>query len=39
MYIGDEINTAQKKIATNKEEFANAKEIRQHRQGSQIIDP
>lgn len=31
--VEGEINKAQKRIATYKEEFANAKEIRQHRQG------
>ena len=33
MCVEGEINTAQKRIATYKEEFTNAKEIRQHRQG------
>lgn len=36
LYIEGQINTAQKTIATYKEEFANAKEIRQHRQGTEI---
>lgn len=35
-YKGEEINAAQKRIATYKEEFANAKEIRQHRQGKLV---
>ena len=34
---GEEINAAQKRIATYKEEFANAKEIRQHRQGKLVV--
>lgn len=36
MHAEKHINTAQKRIATYKEEFANAKEIRQHRQGNEI---
>ena len=35
MCVEGEINTAQKRIATYKQEFANAKEIRQHRQGNE----
>jgi len=35
VHVEEQINTAQKRIATYKEEFANAKEIRQHRQGNE----
>ena len=34
LYTEEQIGTAQKSIATYKEEFTNAKEIRQHRQGN-----
>lgn len=34
--IREQINTSQKRIATYKEDFANAKEIRQHRQGKEF---
>lgn len=33
----EQIGSAQKRIATYKEEFTNAKEIRQHRQGNATI--
>lgn len=35
--IREQINAAQKRIATYKEEFANAKEIRQHRQEYDLL--